>query len=342
MQFSKKQEFIAEFLGTMVLIMFGCGVVAMVVLFGDKSNPSAVVNGGYTNIVLGWGLAVTMGIYVAGTVSGAHLNPAVTVALAATKRFPWHKSGYYILAQTLGAFAGAAVVFCVYYAKWIAFDPQLANTASIFTTFPAVEGFWPGFVDQLVGTALLMGLILAIGDEKNAPPGANMAPLMVGLIVVAIGISFGGMHGYAINPARDFGPRLFSVVAGFKNNGLIGSTTWIVPIVAPLLGGILGAVTYDALIGTALARQSEKEARQAEIREVEVQSRVSADEAQVNRIDESESIQSDYFNPTPRSINNLAPDGKLAGPVKQAYSDSSGAVYKESASRNHREIDLRR
>lgn len=259
MHFGKRQEFIAEFLGTMVLIMFGCGVVAMVVLFGDKSSPSAVVNGGYTNIVLGWGLAVTMGIYVAGGVSGAHLNPAVTVALAATKRFPWAKCGYYILAQVLGAFVGAAIVFAVYHAKWIEFDPQLMETAGVFTTFPAIEGFWPGFIDQLVGTALLMGLILAIGDKHNAPPGGNMSPLMVGLIVVAIGTSFGGMHGYAINPARDFGPRLFSVVAGFKDNGLVGSTVWVIPIVAPLLGGVLGAFIYDFLIGDVLDRQQAKE-----------------------------------------------------------------------------------
>jgi glycerol uptake facilitator protein len=105
-----------------------------------------------------------------------------------------------------------------------------------------------------------MGLILAIGDKNNAPPGANLAPLMVGLVVVAIGISFGGMHGYAINPARDFGPRLFSVVAGFKNNGLIGSSIWIVPIVAPLLGGVLSALIYDFLIGRVLDRERMKEA----------------------------------------------------------------------------------
>lgn len=269
MEFSKRQEFISELLGTMVLIMFGCGVVAMVVLFGDKGNPNAVINGGYTNIVLGWGLAVTMGIYVAGTVSGAHINPAVTIALAATGRFPWYKCGYYILAQVMGAFLGAAVVFAVYYAKWVQFDPQLAETAGIFTTFPAVEGFWPGFIDQLVGTALLMGLILAVGDKNNAPPGANLSPIVVGLIVVAIGTSFGGMHGYAINPARDFGPRLFSVVAGFSNNGLTDGTIWIVPIVAPLLGGLLGAFAYDSLIGNVLEAQKEKVQRQAWVGEGE-------------------------------------------------------------------------
>jgi glycerol uptake facilitator protein len=271
MGFRSSQEFVAEFLGTMVMIMFGSGVVAMVVLFGSTPTvPGEVVKGGYTNIVLGWGLAVTMGIYIAGGISGAHLNPAVTIALAVTKRFPWHKCGYYILAQCLGAFAGAALVFAVYYAKWIQVDPGLDHTAGIFTTFPAVAGFWPGFIDQLVGTALLTGLILAIGDKNNAPPGANLGPLMVGLLVVAIGMSFGGMHGYAINPARDFGPRLFSVVAGFKNNGLIGSPIWIVPIVAPLLGGVLGALIYDFSIGRVLDREQVKKVYRQEMQRSEL------------------------------------------------------------------------
>jgi glycerol uptake facilitator protein len=266
MRFSSRQEFVAEFLGTMVLLAFGAGVVAMVTLFPTTPTlPGEIIKGGYTNVVFGWGLAVTMGIYVAGTVSGAHLNPAVTIALAATRRFPWSKTGYYILAQVLGAFVGAAVVFAVYYAKWIQIDPNLEQTAAIFTTFPAVDNVWSGFIDQIVGTALLMGLILAIGDENNVPPG-QLGPLMVGLIVVAIGISFGGMHGYAINPARDFGPRLFSVVAGFKNNGLIGSTVWITPVVAPIIGALIGAFTYDLLIGRPLARA---QARQLLPREIE-------------------------------------------------------------------------
>jgi len=255
MKFTKLQEFTAELLGTMVLILFGCGVVAMVTLFNSvPSVPGEVVKGGYTNVTLAWGLAVVMGIYVSGTVSGAHLNPAVTISLAATRRFPWDKVPHYILAQMIGAFLGAAVVFAVYYGKWIQADPQLDHTAGVFSTFPAVPGFWPGFVDQVVGTALLMGLILAIGDKLNYPQGASFAPIMVGLVVVAIGMSFGGMHGYAINPARDLGPRLFSVVAGFKNNGLIGSNVWVVPVVGPLVGGVLGSFLYDLTIGKALAQ----------------------------------------------------------------------------------------
>lgn len=259
MKFSKTQEFVAEFFGTMVLILFGCGSVAMVVLFGSTpSIAGEVVKGGYTNIVLGWGLAVTMGIYVSGTISGAHLNPAVTLSLAATGRFPWRKCLHYIIAQFAGAFAGAALVFGVYYAKWLGVDPALDHTTGIFATFPAVPGFFPGFFDQVVGTALLLGMILAVGDKFNAPPGANLAPLMVGLIVVAIGISFGGMYGYAINPARDLGPRLFAVVAGFKNNGLTdGTGAWLPPIIGPLAGGLLGTLAYDFLIGRPLMRSND-------------------------------------------------------------------------------------
>ncbi len=257
MKFTKSQEFFAEFFGTMVLILFGCGSVAMVVLFAstDPKIPGEVVKGGYTNIVLGWGLAVTMGIYIAGTISGAHLNPAVTISLAATGRFPWSKCLHYIIAQFAGAFAGAALVFAVYYAKWLTADPLLDHTTGIFSTFPAVPGFFPGFFDQVVGTALLLGMILAVGDKFNAPPGSNLAPVIVGLIVVAIGISFGGMYGYAINPARDLGPRLFAVVAGFKNNGLTdGTGAWLPPVVGPLLGGVLGTFAYDLTIGRALVK----------------------------------------------------------------------------------------
>jgi glycerol uptake facilitator protein len=254
MKFTKGQEFIAEFFGTMVLILFGDGSVAMKLLFGSNPPiPGEVVMGGYTNVILGWGLAVTFGIYVAGTVSGAHINPAVTIALAATKRFPWSKALHYIVAQFAGAFVGALLLFITYHAKWILVDPNLDHTTGIFSTFPAVPGFWPGFFDQVVGTALLVGLIFAVVDKLNALPGSNLAPIVIGLIVVAIGISFGGMNGYAINPARDLGPRLFAVVAGFKNNGLTdGTGVWLPPVIGPIIGGLLGGLAYDLFIGKAL------------------------------------------------------------------------------------------
>lgn len=239
-------ELIAEFLGTFVLIVFGTGVVAMVVLFPAK-NPGELIHGGYTNITLGWGLAVTMGIYVAGKISGAHLNPAVTLALAVFRGFPWRKVLPYFIAQTAGAFAAAALVYWNYLPVFRQIDPQLERTAGVFTTFPAFPAvLQAGFLDQVIGTALLLLMILAITDEFNAPPGANLAPLMIGLVVVAIGMSFGGMHGYPINPARDLGPRLFITLAGFRNNGLTDSTNvWWVPVVAPLVGGLVGAAFYD-------------------------------------------------------------------------------------------------
>ncbi len=258
MKFTWRQEFVAEFFGTMVLILLGVGSVAMVVLFGSNPPvPGEVVKGGYTNICLGWGLGVTFGIYIAGTISGAHLNPAVTLAMAATKRMPWWKVPHYIIAQFAGAFIAAAIVFANYYFKWILVDPQLDHTTGVFCTFPAVATpfFWPGFLDQVVGTALLLGLILAVVDKLNALPGSNMAPFIIGLIVVAIGISWGGMNGYAINPARDLGPRLFAVLAGFKNNGLTdGTGVWLVPVVGPLVGGLLGAFAYDLFIGSILKK----------------------------------------------------------------------------------------
>jgi glycerol uptake facilitator protein len=238
-------ELIAECLGTFVLILFGNGVVAMVVLFA--SAPAGNAHGGYTNITLGWGLAVTMGIYVAGKISGGHLNPAVTLALAVFRGFPWSKVVPYSIAQTAGAFLAAALVYKNYLPAFHQYDPQLEKSAGVFTTFPAFPALpQAGFLDQVIGTALLLLMVLAITDELNLPPGANFTPLMIGLVVVAIGMSFGGMHGYAINPARDFGPRLFTAVAGFRNNGLTdGPRVWWVPVFAPLLGGLVGAAIYD-------------------------------------------------------------------------------------------------
>ncbi len=234
-------ELIAEFFGTFVLILFGNGVVAMEVLFNK---------GGYTNITLAWGLGVTMGIYIAGKITGAHLNPAVTIALAAFRGFSWARVIPYIAVQVAGAFAAAAIVFWNYRPQFLKIDPLLDHTAGIFTTFPAFPSQpMAGLLDQTIGTALLLLMIFAITDERNTPPGANMTPLMVGLVVVVIGMAFGGMHGYAINPARDFGPRLFTVVAGFKNNGLTdGAATFWVPIVGPILGGLIGAGAYDFCI----------------------------------------------------------------------------------------------
>lgn len=240
-------ELCAEFLGTLVLIALGDGVVAMVVLWG-RGVPGEIVNGGYTNITLGWGLAVFLGICVAGRVSGAHLNPAVTLAVAFFRGFPWRKVVPYTMAQVAGAFAGAALVYINYRPAFLKFDEHLTKSAGVFTTFPAFEGLWEfGLLDQVVGTAILLALIFAITDPRNEPVPPGLQPFAIGLLVVAIGISWGGMHGYAINPARDFGPRLFTLVAGFKNTGFDTAALWV-PIVGPYLGGLLGAGVYDFLI----------------------------------------------------------------------------------------------
>lgn len=248
--YKNKDKYLAELLGTCILILFGCGIVAMVVLF---QTPNAdIVNGGYTNVVLGWGFAVILGMYVTGGISGAHLNPAVTLAMALTKRLQWVHVIPYCLSQLAGAFLGSIIVFIVYYYKWIEFDPLLEHTTGVFATFPAVNNCTSGMIDQIVGTCLLVFLILAITDPNSPNNPKHLAPFIIAFLIMAIGISFGGMHGYAINPARDFPPRLFAMLAGFKNTGFEDIKIWTVPILGPLVGGSLGAILYDVTIGRIL------------------------------------------------------------------------------------------
>ena len=239
-------ELCAEFLGTLVLMLFGLGVVAMVGLFRTGA-PGEVVHGGYTHITLGWGIGVTLGIYVAGRISGAHLNPAVTIAFAAFRGFSWSKVAPYVVTQTAAAFLASALVYWNYLPQFRKVDPALERTAGVFTTFPAFPDLpAAGFLDQVIGTGLLLLMVFALTDEHNAPPQANLTPVLIGLVVVGIGMSFGAMHGYAINPARDFGPRLFTAVAGFRNNGLTdGSGAFWVPIAGPIVGGLAGSALYD-------------------------------------------------------------------------------------------------
>ncbi len=243
------REAAAEFLGTFILIAFGVGVVAQTVL-------SKNVNGSFFAINVGWGLAVMLGIYSAGGVSGAHLNPAVTLSLAVHRGFPWAKVLPYWLAQMAGAFAASAIVFITYREAFTAFDggtrmvEGATATAGIFATYPqpflSLAG---GFVDQAVGTALLMAGVLAIIDQRNAGPPIWLVAPLVGALVVAIGVAFGFNAGYAINPARDFGPRLFTAVAGWGSGVFsAGHGWWWVPIVAPCVGAILGAWFYNALV----------------------------------------------------------------------------------------------
>lgn len=245
------REALAEFLGTCVLLLFGAGVVAQYLL----SHGTA---GNYLSINVSWGLGVTFGCYVAGGVSGAHLNPAVTLAFAVFRGFPWRKVAPYVIAQVAGAFVASAIVFLTYHEAFAAFDGGVRQvlgdqgTAAIFATYPRpfLSTFPGGFIDQVVGTAILMGAIFAISDARNVPPPAGLAPFVVGLLVIAIGAAFGFNSGYAINPARDFGPRLFTAMAGWGAEVFrAGNYWWWVPIVAPCIGALLGGWAYDALVG---------------------------------------------------------------------------------------------
>jgi glycerol uptake facilitator protein len=272
-------ELLSEFLGTFILIAFGDGVVAMTVAglpgSGRTAEPTQFFAGAgdWLLIAFGWALAVTFAIYVAGGVSGAHINPAVTLAFAVRRRFPWAKVGPYIGAQMLGAFAGAALVYLVYHNAIDAFNEaskvtkssgQALATFSIFATFPA--GYYNGshvgpLIDQIVGTAFLVMFVAAVIDARNQAVQANLAPFVIGLVVAAIGMSFGANAGYAINPARDFGPRFFAWIAGWGDVALPGSLSikglhfsgyfWV-PIVGPLVGGTLGILIYDWFIGDVL------------------------------------------------------------------------------------------
>ena len=246
MQKGLLRELLAEFFGTFILIMFGCGVVAQVVLSKHSQGDTLSIN-------IAWGLAVTMGCYVSAGVSGAHLNPAVTVALAVHRKFPWSKVLPYSLAQIAGAFVASAVVFATYHEALNAFDGgvrQVAGaqgTAGIWATYPQafLSTFPGGFIDQVVGTALLIAGILAITDSRNSPAPAGLAPVVVGLLVLLIGATFGFNAGYAINPARDLGPRIAHAVLPIPGKG--GSDweyAWI-PVVGPILGGVAGALSFQ-------------------------------------------------------------------------------------------------
>ncbi|WP_250030947.1 MIP/aquaporin family protein [Paractinoplanes maris] len=250
-------ELAAEFAGTMILILFGVGVVAQVAGAGIGDHDS---------IAWAWGLGVVLGVYVAGRISGAHLNPAVTLALAVFKGFEWRKVLPYSLAQFLGAFVAALIVRWNYTEVLHAADPGLTiKTQGVFSTLPGngtlPVGEWGAFRDQIIGTALLLFLILAVTDVMGTPPQANLAPFIVGLIVVGIGMAWGTNAGYAINPARDFGPRLASFLTGYGGafRDQTGYLYFWIPIVAPLIGGVLGAGLYQGLVGRFLPKLGEPE-----------------------------------------------------------------------------------
>lgn len=240
-----KKEFFSEMVGTFVLILFGVGSVAQAVLSGKVDSSMFTIN-------IAWGIAVAMGIYISGP-SGAHLNPAVTISLAVHKKFPWKKVGYYCGAQVLGAFLASVIVYIVYSEALNTYDGGIRQitgakaTAGIWSTYPqSYLSIFGGLVDQIVGTFALMLMIFAFGDEKNNSP-KNLGPICVGLLVAVIGMSFGLNAGYAINPARDFGPRLFTAMFGWGGEVFsTGNGWWWVPIVGPIVGAVLAGYAYKS------------------------------------------------------------------------------------------------
>ena len=239
-------EFYAEFIGTMVLILLGNGVVANVVLNGTKGN-----NGGWIVITLGWGLAVFTGVTIAGPVSGAHLNPAVTIGLAIAGKFAWAKVATFILAQMLGAALGAFLVWSFYRHHYNETNDQGAILAT-FATSPAIRKLPNNFLSEMLGTFLLVFVVFYIEGASisgNSLPDAkiglgSVGALPVALLVTAIGLSLGGTTGYAINPARDLSPRLMHTILPIKNKGNSDWSYSFIPVIGPLIGAAIAAVLY--------------------------------------------------------------------------------------------------
>ncbi|WP_144560324.1 MIP/aquaporin family protein [Shouchella miscanthi] len=231
-------EVIAEFVGTMILIIFGAGVIAAVNLKDSKAEGA-----GWLTIAVGWGFAVALGVYVSGTVSEAHLNPAVTIGFAAIGEFPWNQVPGYIIGQLLGAIAGAVVIFLHYYPHWKKTDDPGAKF-SVFATAPAIKHTPSNFGSELIGTAVLVFGLLAIGANTFSE-GLN--PLVVGVLIIAIGLSLGGPTGYAINPARDFGPRIAHALLPINKKGPSDWAYAWIPILGPITGGVIGAFAYTMI-----------------------------------------------------------------------------------------------
>lgn len=244
-------QLIGEVFGTFILILLGDGVVANVGLAPRLAAPAY----NWNTITIGWAFAVIVAVYVSAGVSGAHLNPAVTIALALKRGFPWNKVLPYIAAQMIGAFLGALGVYLVYMDGLVK-----AGVPNVWCTGPGSvfgNAFWGGaggsaagpysmvnaIIAEIFGTAVLLWGILASGDSKNTGLMHNLGPFLVGGTVLAVGLSLGGPSGYAINPARDFAPRLFGLLVGTQ--GLFSDGYWLVPLIAPIIGAAIGIYLYD-------------------------------------------------------------------------------------------------
>jgi glycerol uptake facilitator protein len=234
-------NFLAETIGTAILIILGDGVVAGVLLARSKAQ-----NAGWIVITLGWGLAVAIAVYAVAGISGAHLNPAVTLAVAINGGITWADTLPYFAGEFLGAFIGAVIVWLHYLPHWeVTEDPGLK--LAVFSTGPAIRNTTSNLLSEIIGTFVLVFGVFAVGG-----PSAPITPLIVGFLVVAIGLSLGGPTGYAINPARDLGPRIAHAVLPIAGKG---SSDWEyswIPVVGPLIGGAIGALAYTALFTNAL------------------------------------------------------------------------------------------
>ncbi len=254
-------ELVAEVFGTFVLILLGDGVVANVGL----APRVAAAGYNWNTITFGWAFAVVVAVYTVGGVSGAHINPAVTFALALKRGFSWSKVVPYWVAQVVGAFIGALGVYLVYGEGlrvagmpnvWCT-GPGSTYAQAFFGAIPAAGttgvpyGIGFALIAEILGTAVLLWGVLGTGDAKNIGVGASLGGLMVGFTVLAVGLCLGGPSGYAINPARDLGPRIFGLIVGTQ--GLFNGIYWIVcPIIGPLIGGALGVFTYDWFVTSGL------------------------------------------------------------------------------------------
>ncbi|ELR71494.1 Glycerol uptake facilitator protein [Fulvivirga imtechensis AK7] len=227
--------YLGEFLGTMLLIILGGGVVAGAVLKGTKSEGA-----GWLVIVVAWGLAVAFAIYAVGNISAAHINPAVTLALAFIGEFPWEMVPGYVISQTLGALAGASLVWLHYLPHWGNTDDPAAKLA-VFSTAPAARCFASNFISEMIATMILVMGILFVGANEFTE-GLN--PLVIGGLVMVIGLGLGGTTGFAINPARDLGPRIAHWLLPIKGKGSSDFAYAWIPVAGPILGGMLGAALY--------------------------------------------------------------------------------------------------
>ena len=235
--------FLAELIGTMLLITLGDGVVANVVLQKSKGQ-----NSGWIVITTGWALAVTIGVYSVNAISGAHLNPAVTIGLAAIGKFSWALVPGYLTAQMAGAFLGSVLVWLAYLPHWRE-TPDQGTKLAVFCTAPAIRNTVANLITEIIGTAVLVCGVLAIARPENLLPNTGFdkgfAPFLVGLLVWSIGLSLGGPTGYAINPARDLGPRLAHALLPIAGKGGSDWTYAWIPVVGPIIGGVMGAVFFN-------------------------------------------------------------------------------------------------